>query len=183
MTRTPTAPAGPDERGMSMIELIIAASIAALLLGLMASLFVTGLRTEAATRDRDRATGQAQVVTDSIQTSIRNAADINVTDDLLVARVIVGDGVSECRAWALTPSGDLAYTASDVPIGTDPSAWTVLAGSVSGGLDGGAAFRAGDTDSRTVEVELIVRAGDAVVPVSAAAVTVVPEDGVDEVCL
>lgn len=152
-----------EEAGMTLIELIVAVLITALLLGAVASLFASGLRSESATRDRDTATGAAQVVTESLHASIRNAAEVLATGNLLRAVVATGSTGWECRAWALV-GDELRYRTSAAPIGTDATTWTVLARGVSGTLEGGVPFT---NDGRLVTIGVAVTAGAASVPVTA----------------
>jgi hypothetical protein len=140
-----------------MVELIVGAALAALFLGLMVSIFVTGMRTEASVRERDAATGQAQVITESIQASVRNADDFRIDGAVLRARVAIGSSDWECRAWALTPAGELRYTSAATAIGTDPTAWAVLATGVTGTEPGGVPFTS--TDLR-LRIGLAVAVGD-----------------------
>jgi type II secretory pathway pseudopilin PulG len=155
-----------DDAGITMVELIVGAALAALFLGLMVSIFVTGMRTEASVRERDAATGQAQVITESIQASVRNADAFTIDGAVLRARVATGASDWECRAWALTPAGELRYTASDTATGTDPTAWAVLATGVTGTEPGGVPFT---QDGSALRLGISVTAGDATVPVTAGA--------------
>ena len=148
---------------MTLIELIIAVLIAALLLGAVASIFASGLRSESATRDRDAATGAAQVVTESLHASIRNASDVLAEGNLLRAVVATGSSGWECRAWALV-GDELRYRTSPAPTGADATSWTVLARGVSGTLDGDVPFT---SDGRLVTIGVAVTARDASVPVTA----------------
>jgi hypothetical protein len=152
-----------DDAGITMVELIIGAALAALFLGLMVSIFITGMRTEASTRERDSATGQAQVITESIQASVRNADLFTIDGAVLRARVATGASDWECRAWALTPDGALMYTTSTAAIGTDPAGWAVLATGVTGTEPGGVPFTA---DGLLLTVGLSVAVGDESVAVT-----------------
>jgi Tfp pilus assembly protein PilV len=95
----------PDA-GLSLIELLVSTFVAAVMLGLIATILVTTLQATAATRDRDRATGQAQAISTSLSVSVRNAAAVTVQaaaggGSLLRARVATGASSWECRTWAL----------------------------------------------------------------------------------
>ena len=93
-----------DDAGVTLVELIIYMVVGLLLLSLMAGLFANGLSSQAQTTDRDTATGKATVVTDSLQTSIRNATAVNPssgTGKTIVALVATGTSGWECRAWKI----------------------------------------------------------------------------------
>lgn len=155
--------AEPDDAGITLVELIVYAAVAALFLGLLASLVVTGLKAEAATRERDTATGSAQVVSDSIQTSIRNSTEFRVDGSLLRARVATGATTGECRAWAIS-SGALVYLASAaaIPVG-GYTGWATLASGVSGTLAGGVPF---SKSGQTLTLGISVTTGDSTVPIT-----------------
>lgn len=104
-----------DDAGLSLVELLVALFVGGMLLTLIASLFVSTMQATAATRDLDLATGRAQALSTSLQTDIRNAAEIVVENipgggTLVRARVATGDTGWQCRAWALV---DLTTTDAD----------------------------------------------------------------------
>ncbi len=101
---TPGAPHGDE--GITLVELLIAVFVGAVLLGLVATIFVTTLQANAATRDRDLASGRAQAISTSLATGIRNAAAVTVQPlaaggTVVRARVAAGASGWECRAWAI----------------------------------------------------------------------------------
>ena len=79
-----------DDDGVTLVELIISIAVSALFLGLLALMFVNGLRAQAQTTDRDTATGQSVVVTHSLLTSLRNADLFQITSAgrALIAEVV-----------------------------------------------------------------------------------------------
>jgi prepilin-type N-terminal cleavage/methylation domain-containing protein len=103
MTRT----ADPvDDAGLTLVELLITVFVGAVLLALVATILTTTLQANAATRDRDLATGRAQAISTSLTTSVRNASAVTVTATAgggIVVRARVATGASgwECRAWAV----------------------------------------------------------------------------------
>lgn len=118
-----------DDDGVTLVELIITIAVSALFLGLLALMFVNGLRAQAQTTDRDTATGQSVVVTHSLLTSLRNANAFTITSAgrALVAEVSTPAGGRECRAWVVTTGGDVRYRAAASVISTaDTTGWTVL---------------------------------------------------------
>lgn len=99
----------PSDDGLSLVELIVVIAVGAIVAALVAGIFISGIRSQAATRDRDVATGKAQVVTDSLQTSIRNADGVETDGTTLWAHVATDVTDWECRAWTLTASGNFVY--------------------------------------------------------------------------
>lgn len=97
-------PAG--DAGLTLIEVLITVVVGAIVLGLVATIFVTTLQATAATRDRDLATGRAQAISTSLTTSVRNATGVTLATlpgNGVVVRAAVATGSSgwECRAWAI----------------------------------------------------------------------------------
>lgn len=118
-----------DDDGVTLIELIIYLAVSALFLGLLALMLVNGIRAQAQTTDRDTATGQSAVVSNSMLTSLRNATAFTITSAgrAVVAKVVKTNGARECRAWVVTTGGDVRYRAAASTISTaDTSSWTVL---------------------------------------------------------
>ncbi len=116
------APRPSDDSGITLIELVIAGLVGAILLGVLGSVFVTTLQSNAATRDRDLATGRVQAISTSLSTSVRNASDVVIAPlpgggAIARARVATGTSAWECRAWAVV---DLeTWTASGKQPGAD----------------------------------------------------------------
>lgn len=158
-----------DEAGMSLVEVIIYSSLVALTLVVLGGMFAAGLQTQAAARDRDSATGAAQVVGNSLQAGVRNASSVLVSAGLVKARVASGTGGWQCAAWALTADHQIVHTTDPALVASaDYSAWTVLATGATGQLGGGAAFSG---DSTRVDYALAFTSGSATVPVAG---TIVP---------
>ena len=157
------APTG-DDQGVSLVEVIIYSALTALMLSVLGGLFFVGFQTQAAASGRDAATGAAQVVSNSVQTSVRNASSISASGTLLKARVASGATGWQCVTWAVTTDNLLVYKTAPAAItSTDYSSWTVLATGASGGLGGGAAFNG---DSAQVSYSLAFSSGGITVPVA-----------------
>ncbi|WP_394278429.1 prepilin-type N-terminal cleavage/methylation domain-containing protein [Microbacterium sp.] len=131
-----------DDAGLSLVELLIAVFVGAIVLGLVATILTTTLTATAATRDRDLATGRVQAVSTSLSTSLRNATDATVqTTGATVLRARMVDGT--CRAWAVADlDGDgrteLRLYSSDAleaghPAPEPSTSWGVLADRVTAG--------------------------------------------------
>lgn len=169
-----------EEAGMTLVEVIMYSALTALVLSVLGSLLLVGFRTQAAVGGRDAATGAAQVVSNSVQTAVRNASSISVSGTLLKARVATGDIGWQCVAWALTADNKLVYKAAPVAItSTDYSTWAVLAVGASGRLAGGAAFSGGSTQ---VSYSLAFTSGSVTVPVAGVATANAYGTGSPESC-
>ncbi|HEY3339438.1 MAG TPA: hypothetical protein VGK18_13120 [Propionicimonas sp.] len=169
-----------DDAGMSLPEVIVYAAVSALLLSVLAGVFYVGSQTQAAVGGRDAATGAGQVVTNSLQTSVRNASSLLVTGTLVKARVATGALGWQCVTWALTADNKLVYRAASAAItSTDYSTWTVLATGARGLLGGGAAFSGGSTQ---VSYSLSFASGSVSVPVAGAAMANAYGTGSPESC-
>jgi Tfp pilus assembly protein PilV len=93
---------GSDESGLTLVELIITVLVASVVLGVVASVFISTLQANAAARDRDLATGRAQAISTSLSTSVRNTPSLTISSDGTIARAAVPSGSAwTCRAWAV----------------------------------------------------------------------------------
>jgi hypothetical protein len=106
-----------DDTGVSLVELLVAALVGGVVLAVVATVFVSTLRADAAARDRDLATGRVQAISTSLSTSLRDASDVGLeTLDgggaVVRARVPDGSGWS-CRAWAVVDLGAPGGTGPD----------------------------------------------------------------------
>ncbi|MGB3731117.1 PilW family protein [Microbacterium sp.] len=138
-----------DERGITLIELIIYMVLAAVFLTIVSAIFINGWLSQAATADRDAATANANLVTASLQQSIRNASAVHQpagASNAVTAVVAIGDAAdSQCRAWvwvldtaASSDDADrdhyqLRYSTSGSAIDlshTDGAQWATLASAV-----------------------------------------------------
>lgn len=149
-----------DEEGITLVELLIVIFVSTLFLGLLAVLFSNGLSTQRQATARDTATGKALVVSESLQSSIRNATAVSVAGSgaRVDAVVILPGGGFECRAWALDAGGALRYSAGAVARGTDVGSWKPLMQGARGTLAAGAAFAA--DGARGIDVGIAVTVGD-----------------------
>lgn len=147
-----------DERGMTLVELLVAVSVGALVLSLIASVFINGFTAQRQGVARDAATGAANVVATSLSTSVRNATMIraNTAGTRLDATFVAADGTPECRAWELR-AGALVYRADKS--GALPAAdgtWAALATGVEGTLNDDAVFRITNTTSLQIGMDITV---------------------------
>lgn len=168
-----------SDTGMSLVELIVYLAIAVLVTLGVATLFASGFSANTATQQRDTATGQAQLIAASLQTNIRNASSFTVTDNLLRARVAVGDNDWRCEAWAITPGRAFVHRTSTtaIPVPSDFTGWTVVADDTAGTLSSGRAFAVAPSNGKYLEVGLTVTVGEAVVPVNTGVVAQAAGEG------
>ncbi|MBD8023871.1 hypothetical protein [Microbacterium gallinarum] len=150
-----------------MVELIVYGAVSALFLGLLASMFISGLRAQQQSIARDSAAGRANVFSATLASSIRNATDFRVTGGTrLDASVFLPDGTLECRAWAAVNGAggakDIVYrTSTSGAVPAADSTWATVATDVSGTLAGAAVFA--DDGERRLRVGVTITVGDVVV--------------------
>lgn len=136
---------------MTLVELLVAIVVSGLLMGLLVVAFVNGLTAQQNATARDRATGQANVLSASLTSSIRNATATRVAADgaRVDATVFTDTGAWECRAWALS-AGRILFSSGSTARAASTTGWTALASGAEGTLSGDAPFAAeGD---RTVAI-------------------------------
>ena len=156
-----------DDAGMSLVEVIIYSALTALVLSVLGGLFYAGFQTQAAASGRDAATGAAQVVSNSLQTGVRQRQQ-----HLGVRHAAQGAGRHRCRRLAMrdlgTDRGQTSWCTRPPRRRSPPptySTWTVLAAGASGRLAGGSAFSGG---SAQVSYSLAFTSGSVTVPVAGA---------------
>lgn len=177
---TPRQPIADPHAGISLVEVIMYSTLTVLVLTVVASLFYVGFQTQAVAGDRDTATGHAQLVANTLQSSIGNASAISVTGSSVQARVATGTSGWQCEAWVVTDDQKLVYRISDSPItDTDYGSWTLLATGVSGGLSGGEAFSG---TANQLDYSLRFASGSVTVPIAGAATATAFGPGSPESC-
>lgn len=170
-----------SDAGMSLVELVVYLVVAVLVTLGITTIFASGVGANTQTRDRDAATGQAQLISRSIQTGIRNASDFTVTDDLLRARVATGSSGWRCEAWAIAADGGLVYrtSATAITVPSDYAGWTTLADKAQGTLSGGKAFA---MSGNRLEAGLKLTVGESVVSITTDAVAQAKGEGSPAAC-
>lgn len=145
-----------DETGLTLIELLVVSLLLALVLGIIASIYLSTVRTQSNVGDVTRAATDAQSAVGAIDRAVRTSTEVHVKgpgDRMAIARV-PGSGTTvtwTCRAWYFDPTGKgRIYTRSfsdgatiTVPTSTTVTSWTLLiegvktrGGSTIFGLDG-----------------------------------------------
>lgn len=171
-------PAGDDDAGVTMVELLIYIVISTLALVALAALFANAVRADATTRDRDRATDAAQLIVASVQSGIRNSSSFTVSTanvagtvvPILRASVLTGSGTWtwQCRAWAVTAAGDFVSSNSRLADGSYTGWKALVAGArVEGALASGQPFV---DNAPLLKLGLNVTVGSATVPVTSGVV-------------
>jgi len=132
-----------NEKGLTLIELLIASGISVLVISITGGLLVNGLRSQESAQKVTSAANTAQQIVRSIQSGVRNASAITVTSDalagtqLLLVRSIGLDPATtapSCQAWYYTPiNGGSVYTTRtspasviSLPAGGPNGLWTQL---------------------------------------------------------
>lgn len=160
-----------DAEGMTLVEIIVTISVAALVLALIAVSFVNGMTAQRDGVARDSATGAANVVSSSLTSSIRNSVEVKVSSGgkRLDAKFIAPDGTAECRAWELLTdvngAGVLVFRANKtaaLPAGT--LTWGALAHGVKGTLGANAVFAA--SGSKGVQIGMEVTADEVTIAIT-----------------
>lgn len=137
-----------DERGFTLVELMISTGLTIIVLVITGGILISGLRTQEIARSVTDAANTAQQIVHSVQSGVKNASAITVTSNsttgtqLLLARTVSSDPNStapSCQAWYYTPSnGGAVYTtkttpaaAITLPSGGPQGVWTILGTGVS----------------------------------------------------
>ena len=131
------------DRGISLIEVLVARALSFIVVAIAGGILISGLRTQEAVRTVTEAANTAQQIVRSIQAGVRNASAITVSSDtaagtqLLLARTIGSNPNStaaSCQAWYYTPlNGGAVYTMRttpaaliSLPSGGPQGVWTIL---------------------------------------------------------
>jgi type II secretory pathway pseudopilin PulG len=137
-----------DERGFTLVELMISTGLTIIVLVITGGILISGLRTQEIARTVTNAANTAQQIVHSVQAGVKNASAITVNSDpvtgtqLLLVRTTSSDPNStapSCQAWYYTPSnGGAVYTkkttpatAITLPTGGPQGVWTILGTGVS----------------------------------------------------
>lgn len=137
-----------DERGFTLIELMISTGLTVIVLAITGGILISGLRTQEIARTVTEAANTAQQIVHSVQAGVKNASAITVSSNsttgtqLLLVRTVSSDPNStapSCQAWYYTPTnGGAVYTtkttpaaAITVPAGGPQGVWTILGKGVS----------------------------------------------------
>ncbi len=128
-----------NDAGMSMVEIIVMVFILSLIGVGLTLMFINSTTSQQHTAARDKATGQAAVLTEVFADSLRNAVAVKISADgsRLDTTMIVSDGATqwfECRSWAVEPGGDLVYSSGKTPRSDSTMPWKTLVKDVSGAL-------------------------------------------------
>ncbi len=160
-----------DDRGITLMELLVAAGLLSLVITVVGGILVSLFSTERLVAGVSQGTTSAQLTSTSIADRIRNASTFEVSgttgSELLVARVASGGEsiVWTCHAWYFTSAGDgqIRYTSGPdgtpivAPSSAQLASWTSLIEGVTA-PDGGRVFTA---EGDTVRVAFDADTGDA----------------------
>lgn len=120
------------DNGMSLVELIVSIAVSALLLGLIATIFSQGLKSQQEQTSRDFGTAQLNAASALLNESLRNSSAALVSDDgqridvQYLAGSLSDDAPYSCRSLQIS-EGNLWYREAGGPTGTLSSdTWSVL---------------------------------------------------------
>lgn len=161
---------------MSLIELMVALMVGAIVMSILVLIFSNGLTAQRRASERNAATELLNAATASVTESVRASVDTRVTESgqRLDAKVLDTDGTTwECRAWQVQ-GGQLLFNAGSTARPAVSSAWKPLAPGVAGNLTAGASFA---KSGAQISLGLTLTRGDAVVRVTDGAVSLVVQSG------
>lgn len=132
-------PAESREAGFTMIELLVASLLFAIVFTIVGGIFFSLLRTQQTVNVITGSANSGQLAANSIESGIRNSSDFQLSavgsDQLLVART-AGSGTTlswSCTAWYYSAAGDgeirstrTAGVAIDAPTSAELADWTIL---------------------------------------------------------
>lgn len=179
MTKVRTERETSDDRGFTLIELIVATAILTLVLSIVGGLIISMIQTDRTVRATTTATTQGQLVTESIERGIRNSVEqgtparafaittLSNSDQLLVART-AGSGATiawRCTAWYYSASERSIRTRTSTTAIATPSAtaranWTLLADGIRPTVAGGKVFDDAASVGRTLGLSFTADAGE-----------------------
>ena len=170
MTRARASLTANDDRGITLVELLIYIFLAIVVLTIVGSILINSFQAERQVRDAAESNSTAQVVAESLGLGIRNASAVEVSAPamgsvLLRTRSIDGSdaGTWFCQAWHIS-NGELRTIRSTAAIPAPDAAaaatWTLLASGVE--QIGTSPFLALGADERSVDVMLAIGVGDGV---------------------
>jgi len=138
-----------SESGVSLVELLAYMMLSVVILGIIGSILINGLRTEAIVRTANQSTSAGQLALESIQRGVRNSSGFAVSvpenrdqDQVVMVRTAGGaeDIVYTCQAWYYSASERTIRTETS-PDGTpvsieNLSTWTLIVEGVAPGASG-----------------------------------------------
>ena len=138
-----------SESGVGLVELLIYMMLSVLILGIVGSFLINGLRAESIVRTATQSTTAGQLALESIQRGVRNSSGFAVSvpedrdqDQLVIVRTAGGgeDLVYTCQAWYYSASEGTIRTETS-PDGVavsieNPLTWTLIVEGVAPGASG-----------------------------------------------
>lgn len=115
-----------DERGITLIELVVAMVLVSGVFAIAAAIFTIALRGDSQVHTTTQATMQAQAIAQGIEKSVRNAVRIHIAGSTLTVGTTL-DGARTCQQWSLAGSGGTA-TIQFAQGSTTPGSATDFAG-------------------------------------------------------
>jgi prepilin-type N-terminal cleavage/methylation domain-containing protein len=161
-----TARINEDQRGFTLVELLIASGLMVLVAVIIGGIFFNSISAEKTVRTTTQAASAGQLVATSLEQGVRNATwlDLASTNGEYFLRVRTASGAAtvtwNCQAWFV--SGGSAYfrtatTAITRPTTANLTGWTLLAS----GLAQSGSTAVLSRDDRQIHITFEVSAGDA----------------------
>jgi type II secretory pathway component PulJ len=126
-----------SERGITMIELLIASLLSVLVLLMVGGMLINSLTSQGRVLDETQASNTAQLAAKSITRSMRNASDLRLTEpiageqllEVRTAGTSTDAGVFLCQAWYYS-AGELrmfrSNSAITAPTPAQLATWTLI---------------------------------------------------------
>lgn len=158
-----------SDEGFTMVELLVASVLGVIVLLIVGSLLINGLRGQSSVTSITTATNNAQLAATTIQSDIRNSTAVKTTaigsDQFVVARVARGTDLAvayECVAWYYSASKDEIRSTESAAAITAPSAtalanWRLVASNIA--PKGPSVFSSADIKS--LSITFFIDAGSA----------------------
>jgi Tfp pilus assembly protein PilW len=149
-----------SDEGFTLMELVVASMLGIIVLLIVGSLLINGLRGQSSVTSITNATNDSQLAASTIQGDIRNATAVKTTsigsDQFVVARVARGTNTVvtyECVAWYYSASNDEIRSRESSTAITAPTAgaladWRLVASKIT--PKGSTVFSAADLKSLSI---------------------------------
>lgn len=115
-----------DERGLTLIELVVAMVLVSGVFAIAAAIFAIALRGDSQVHTTTQATAQAQGVAQGIERAVRNAQRIDVSGSTLTVWTTL-EGNGACQQWSMA-DGTIKVAKGSTTLGTPATFGTGTAG-------------------------------------------------------
>jgi type II secretory pathway pseudopilin PulG len=156
------------ESGMTLVELLIYAMLAVVVLGIVGNILIQSLTVDNSVRGRSEATKLGQLIATAVQSDVRNSTEVSWSStpagELLLMTTKNSAGAVSCKyqAWYYATAGDgsvrsrVSSTAIAAPTAAQLQTWTLLGSDIS--RDG--TNHAFTRNGLAVDIRLLIETGD-----------------------